>query len=158
MESSNILSTAMDIIRKSEAIRSTKKNVHKSVAKEKRKDQDDEFVIIEKSPPNPSCSKEEPKEEEVKDDMMASSIADLAIQYSNFAEKYPHLFRMCIDCPSSEHAENLIRILPMMLRQRDGIMKGATQMESATAKIVESLNKTYIDPLNIPRKDKTNVC
>ena len=139
MESSLILSTAMDIIRKSMVLRSTSTLPHVDIPVE-------DFVMVESEvvdPVQPNGGDTPP---------LPVSFMNLATEYSEFAGKYPHLFRMCIDTPSAEHAENLIRILPMMLRQRDGIHSGGEQMESATAKIVESLNQTYIDHLNLPKK------
>eukprot|EP00798_Chlamydomonas_sp_ICE-L_P027817 gene27817-biopygen1039 len=50
------------------------------------------------------------------------SSALLSIEYAEFAQKYPYLFRMCTNVPSPESADNLIKILPMMLRQRDRVI------------------------------------
>eukprot|EP00798_Chlamydomonas_sp_ICE-L_P009352 gene9352-biopygen9267 len=53
---------------------------------------------------------------------VVGSSALLSIEYAEFAQKYPYLFRMCTNVPSPESADNLIKILPMMLRQRDRVL------------------------------------
>eukprot|EP00798_Chlamydomonas_sp_ICE-L_P027552 gene27552-biopygen5865 len=50
------------------------------------------------------------------------SSALLSIEYAEFAQKYLYLFRMCTNVPSPESADNLIKILPMMLRQLDSVI------------------------------------
>lgn len=74
---------------------------------------------------------------------------------------YPYLYRMCTTVSSPESAENLIRILPMMLRQRDRVLdaESATdtqeeRMKSATEAVMERLNETYVAPLGIQPKKK----
>ena len=93
------------------------------------------------------------------------SSALLSIEYAEFAQKYPYLFRMCTNVPSPESADNLIKILPMMLRQRDRVIvaegKGdgdnnnnsnnvlSDRLKSATEMVMQRLNDTYIAPLGI---------
>jgi hypothetical protein len=97
---------------------------------------------------------------------MSGTPAELAIEYAEFAQKYPYLFRMCTNVPTPESADNLIKILPMMLRQRDRVLVAEGQdgggggvlpnnivqsdrLKSATETVMQRLNDTYVAPLGI---------
>lgn len=76
-------------------------------------------------------------------------------EFSDFAEKFPYLFRMCTNVPTEESAENFVQILPLMLKQRDKIIDSSgTQMKSATEAIIEKLHDTYVAPHGINRQKK----
>lgn len=76
-------------------------------------------------------------------------------EFSDFAEKFPYLFRMCTNVPTEESAENFIQILPLMLKQRDKIIDSSgTQMKSATEAVIEKLHQTYVAPHGINRQKK----
>lgn len=152
MESSDaILRTAIDLIR-----RSQKKNAPPSTATPadslvKDDSAKDDFVKLD-------CNGEElPIEQQQEAD---ASPGSLAIEYAEFAQRYPYLFRMCTNVPTTESADNLVKILPMMLRQRDRVIIAEdgvgydSRMKSATEAVMENLSETYFAPLGIKKKGK----
>lgn len=144
MESKQILENALMIIRQAQMIRSQTKSINSTQLHAKDSNIDD-FVIV----PKPD---EHANQDHLYNAPSISSFTDLLTEHADFAEKYPHLFKMCIDSPTPDHASNLINILPMMLRQRDFVMSDTSHMESATTQIVEKLNNIYIEHLNLPKK------
>ena len=78
-----------------------------------------------------------------------TSEAGLAMAHTEFSEGFPHLFAMCMSICTDEDADSLRTFLPLMLQQRDKVSHrdgNAAALEAATATIVQTLNKTYIDP------------
>lgn len=66
----------------------------------------------------------------------------LAEKHADFAAKYPHLFRACLDVnfPLLDH-------LDFVLSMVKAVEAGETQSAEATSQVADRLKKQYIDPL-----------
>lgn len=144
--SDQILETAVTIVRRFRTLTSTTNMPDEQNQKETSSD---DFVIVNDSDNDNGTSPSNP---------VSSEHAQMLLfnEYSDFAEKYPYLFRMCTNVPTEESADNFVQILPLMLRQRDKIIESkGTQMKSATEAIIEKLHDTYVAPHGIDRSSTT---
>lgn len=165
--SNHILDTAVTIVRKFRTLTSTTTTttVKHSPVVSSQKQESDEYVIVdndgaidEAATALPETSEHDIPESIVSTASPASPVpvspehAQMLLfnEFSDFAEKYPYLFRMCTNVPTDESADNFVQILPLMLRQRDKIIESSgTQMKSATEAIIEKLHDTYVAPHGI---------
>jgi hypothetical protein len=166
--SNHILDTAVTIVRKFRTLTSTTTVKHSPVVSS-HKQESDEYVIVdgncEASTALPETSEHDVPESTESTESTASPVpvspehAQMLLfnEFSDFAEKYPYLFRMCTNVPTDESADNFVQILPLMLRQRDKIIESSgAQMKSATEAIIGKLHDTYVAPhgIEMPNKKK----
>ncbi len=173
--SNHILDTAVTIVRKFRTLTSTTTTTVKhSPVVSSQKQESDEYVIVDNDGAIDEAATALPETSEhdipasIQSTESTESIVSTASpaspvpvspehaqmllfnEFSDFAEKYPYLFRMCTNVPTDESADNFVQILPLMLRQRDKIIESSgTQMKSATEAIIEKLHDTYVAPHGI---------
>jgi len=161
--SNHILDTAVTIVRKFRTLTSTTTVKHSPVVSS-HKQESDEYVIVdndgaidEASTALPEHDVPESTESTASPVPVSPEHAQMLLfnEFSDFAEKYPYLFRMCTNVPTDESADNFVQILPLMLRQRDKIIESSgTQMKSATEAIIGKLHDTYVAPHGIEMPNK----
>jgi len=148
--SDDILDIAVTIVRKFRTLTSSTAKLSPSFESpfSSTNQESDEYVIVDNQEAAPSATSP-----------VSPEHAQMLLfnEFSEFAEKYPYLFRMCTNVPTDESADNFVQILPLMLRQRDKIIESSgTQMKSATEAIIGKLHDTYVAPhgIEMPNKKK----